>query len=286
MHYRLLGIDLDGTLLDSRGRISVKNAAAVARAQAEGVMVVPCTGRAWCESFHAIELLTGMELGVFVTGAAICRIDSGRSIDLLAIDPQLAHQVVALLFDLPEAVLVFREKTLAGHDYLVTGRGELTGNTEWWFKHNQAVVKYQDEVTADDLHHTLRVGVVASGRRIEKILALLQQEMGRAIIAHYFVAVQMPDPDQSMYVLEAFAPGVDKWRGLQWIAAEHEIEDHQIAVIGDEINDVSMLRGAGCGIAMANAVARTRQVARYHTLSNDENGVAYAIDQLMNGSWR
>ena len=70
-------------------------------------------------------------------------------------------ELTNFLFDMPEAVLVFRDANLVGHDYLVTGKGSLTANTEWWFQATGANVHFQRDLTLDDLHHTLRVGIVA-----------------------------------------------------------------------------------------------------------------------------
>lgn len=285
MRYRMLGIDLDGTLLHSGGEISQANLQAVRRAHDAGVLIVPCTGRGWCESHRALKPLDFVKVGVFVTGAAVCQIESGESLDLAMLEPHLAYRLVESLRDLPEAVLVYRDRWMTGHDYLVTGNGQLTGNTRWWFDHIDAAVHEQPHVTTEDLHDSLRVGMVATRRRMEEIMPHLKSAFAEEILVHHFCGVQMPDPEESVHVLEAFAAGVDKWRGLQWVAAENNIADDEIAVIGDEINDISMLSKAGCGIAMGNAIDVAKQAARYETKPNDEDGVALAIDRLMSGAW-
>lgn len=285
MRYRMIGIDMDGTLLNGGGVISAKNIEAVRKAHDAGVLIVPCTGRGWCEAHQALKPLDFIKLGVFVTGAAICHIDSGESLDLAMLEPHLAYRLVESMRDLPEAVLVFRDRWMTGHDYLVTGNGELTSNTRWWFNHIGAVVHEQKHVTAEDLHDSMRVGLVATRLRMEEIMPHVKSAFADEILIHHFCGVQMPDLDQSVHVLEAFAAGVDKWRGLQWIAAERNIADDEIAVIGDEINDISMLSKAGCGIAMANAIDAAKQAARYETKRNDEDGVALAIERLMSGVW-
>lgn len=285
MRYRMFGIDIDGTLLDGYSRVSQANIAAVARAQAAGVLVVPCTGRAWRESRHVIEKLDGLSVGVFVGGAVVNRIVDGQSLDLAVMEPHVVRQVVQVLCELPEAVLVFRDANLAGHDYLVTGRGSLSPQTQWWFERTGATVRFQERVSDDDLRHTLRVGIVAEGPRVERVSAMLRQALGGQVFLQSFAAVQEATPGRTIHVLEIFAPEVDKWRGLSYVAQQHGIEAQQIAVIGDEINDVAMLRGAGCGIAMGNAVEAVKAAANYVTTSNDADGVACAIDRLLSGQW-
>ncbi len=285
MKYQLIGIDLDGTLLDAQGRVPRANAMAVAAAIDAGATVVPCTGRAWIESRSALAELPGVDRGVFVTGAAICQARSGRSLDLAVIEPHLAMELVEFLDGGPEAVLVFREASSCGHDYLVTGRGELTGNTRWWFEHVGANVHFQRQVTADDLHHTLRVGMVASEQRVRALTPLIHRHFGGRVFCHSFAGLQTPNATERFHVLEAFAAGVDKWRGLTWLAQQQGIAPQRIAVIGDEINDLTMLRQAGCAVAMGNAVEQAKSLAHHVTLRNDDDGVAHAIDRMLSGEW-
>lgn len=283
--YRLLAIDLDGTLLDPKGNISDANRIAVAQAQAAGIEVVPCTGRGWREARKAIAQLPDLTLGVFITGAVVADVTSGQSVDLAVIEPHLAFDLVQALADEPEAVLVYREANYAGHEYLVTGGGELGANTTWWFKITNARVHHQRDVTAEDLHHTLRVGMVARTPRLPALVRRIEERFGGDVLMHHFEALHFEDEDQSLHVLEIFATGVDKWRGLSWIAQQRAIEPTQIAAIGDQINDLSMLSGAGCGIAMANAIPAAKASANYITTSNTDHGVAAAIQRLLDGQW-
>jgi hydroxymethylpyrimidine pyrophosphatase-like HAD family hydrolase len=291
MKYRMIGIDLDGTLLDRRGRISPANLAAIDRARHQGVLVVPCTGRAWRESRGAIQQLMdgagmpGAAVGVFVGGAAVSELATGRSLDIAVLEPNLALEAVQLLFDGPEAVLVFRDANLVGHDYLVTGRGTLSANTQWWFEATGATAHFQKEVGAADLHHTLRVGIVAPLSRMRPVAARLRQALAERVVMQHFEAVQMPNPEDTMSVLEVFAAGVDKWRGLSWVAQQHGIVAEEVVVMGDEVNDLAMIRSAGCGIAMANAIEPVKSAARHVTRACEDNGVAYAVEQVLAGVW-
>ena len=285
MRYALVAIDLDGTLLSADGTVSAANRAAVARAQASGALVVPCTGRAWRESVTALREIPDLSTGVFVTGAAVSDVRTGRSEDLAAIEPHLAAEVVEHLYDLPEAVLVFREAALAGREHLVAGAGRLTANTQWWFEACGAIVQHLPHPSAGDLHHTLRIGLVSTGDRLDMVVAGLKERFGDRLFTHFFQAVQMPENVERLYVLEIFAAGVDKWRGLTTIARREGIAPDRIAAIGDEINDITMIRNAACGIAMANGAEAVRHVADHVTGHHGEDGVATALDALIEGHW-
>ena len=286
--YGIIALDLDGTLLDGGGKISAANRAAIAAAQAAGVLVVPNTGRSWRESRKVLRQFPvpdDGQVGVFVTGAAISDVATGKTVDSAVIEPQLAMQIVTHLADLPEAVLVFRDAELAGHDYLVTGRGMLSANTQWWFQSTAATVRFQSRVKLVDLQHTLRVGIVADGEQASAVARWLSETMGDSVLVQSFEAVQPTRQSQSVHVLEVFARGVDKWRGLDWIARRHGVEPARIAVIGDGVNDLAAIRLAGCGIAMGNADDDVKTAADRITSDCHNDGVAHAIEQLLTGRW-
>lgn len=287
MKYRLLAIDLDGTLLNPDARVSEANRAALQEVMEADTLVVPCTGRSWREARLALDQVhdLGLDTGIFVTGAVISEIQSGRALNSAFLDERAAKQMVEALADLPEAVLVFREWNEAGHDYLVTGHGELTDNTEWWFEHSGVIVDEHRDLDTIDLAHTLRVGVVAERKSLQAALDRLPPEVLGDLTMHYFAAVPMPERDDDIYILEVFGKSVNKWRGIQWLAEQHGIATEQVAVIGDEINDVPMLEAAGCSIAMGNAVEDAKRAAKYQTKPNTEDGVAYAIEQMLEGKW-
>ncbi len=286
MRYRMLAIDLDGTLLGRHGRISGPNIAAVAAARQAGLMVVPCTGRAWRESCAVIKPLDGVEVGVFVTGAVVNEIPTGKSLDIAMIEPHMAMELVSHLEHLPEAVLVFQEAELCGHDYLVTGHGSLPPATQWWFEATESTVRYKQRVTLEDLHHTLRVGVVAAASRVVPLTKELRDTYNGKVLVQSFEAIQGHGPDQEeVHILEIFAAGVDKWRGIDWVAYQRGIQPDQVVAIGDQINDLAMLESAGYSIAMGNAVDAVKQAADQVTLDCDEDGVAHAIHRLLDGRW-
>ena len=281
----MIAIDLDGTLLNQHVRISQRNIDAVKKAQDAGVLIVPCTGRAWRESIDPLDGMPPPPVGIFVNGAVVTEISSAESLNLVVMDPGLVSQVIEILYNEPEAVLVFREGNLAGYDYLVTGGGELASNSTWWFRTSNARVHYLSAPSTDDLLHCLRISIVAVQPRIVQIIDRLDQKYGPQLSMHHFPAVQLPSDREVLHVLEIFNAGVDKWRGINWIAERHQIDIAEIATIGDQVNDLAMIQNAGCSIAMGNAVESIKAAADYITFDNESDGVAHAIDHVLDGVW-
>ncbi|MEO0586176.1 MAG: HAD hydrolase family protein [Planctomycetota bacterium] len=289
MKYKLLAIDLDGTLLRTGGVVSDAHRSAVDRALDAGMLVVPATGRGWREAQIGLKNLGDtydrLGLGIFNTGACVAHTTTGQSVDLADFEPHLCLELIEHLRPMPEAVLVHMDRHLAGVDYLVTGDGDLTDNTQCWLTQNDLRHKEIRNPCPEDLHHALRVGLVARGQRAFDVCSNVEQAFAGRISVHAFAGVPTAQGEAAVYIAEVFAAGVNKWRGVQYLMDQHGIAAEQVACIGDEINDLAMLQAAGCGIAMGNAVDQAKAAADRITLPNTQDGVAHAIDQLLDGSW-
>ena len=285
MRYRLLAIDLDGTLLSPDLTVSAANAAAIAAAQDAGVLVVPCTGRGWRESTAVLAGVSGLTVGVFNSGAAVVDTDTGTALDLAAFEPHVVLDLIDHLRSLPEAVLVYQDRGRTGRDYLVTGDGELNANTRRWFTMNRLAVGEVRHPSVDDLHHSLRVGLVAKGDRAFAVERDVIEHFGDVADVHAFAGVPTAAAEDRVFIAEVFAKGVTKWRGLRYLMEQQNIPAAEVAVIGDEVNDLAMLEHAGLAVAMANAVDRVKALAHRHTRSNADDGVAHAIRRMLDGSW-
>src|SRR5690606_25612704 len=90
-------------------------------------------------------------------------------------------------------------------------------------------------------------------------------------------------PNYGLHVIECFAPPVNKWYGISQVAARLQIEPEQIVAIGDDVNDFEMIREAGLGVAMGNAIERIKAVARWQAPAQDDGGVAATIDAILSG---
>lgn len=285
MRYRLIAIDLDGTLLCPEGLVSKENRDALHAAHEAGAIILPCTGRGWGESRVVLDSVPDGEVGVFNTGAMVCGLRSGDTRNRAVFDAQTARVLIELLAEGDEAVLVFTDPDETGYEYIVTGKGEPTTNTRWWFERNGLRWERQPSIAPAMLEHALRIGAMAYRDRADWIGERVGEVLPGLTEHHAFEAVQEPGFDEPMFILECFAKGVSKWRGIQWVADQHGITPDQIAVIGDQINDVPMFKKAGCAVAMGNAIPAIKDAAHFHTLCNDEHGVAHAIEKMMRGDW-
>ena len=292
--YDLLAVDIDGTLADSSGRVPRENAEAIRRAKAAGIEVVLCTGRSRAESGFAIEAIGPTRAMVSAGGSMVVDPGSGATMHRFAMHERVVRGVVDLLTAEGHAALVLKDGTASPVDYLVVTQNGATIDpvTTWWFE--TLGVSYAEVGSLDEDEHpewTVRVGACAPSSRTLPIRDDLLGRFGELVLFHSFPAVVAPqhvkdDGGGGMYhVVEAFDRAAHKWSGIAWVCERFGIDPKRTAAIGDQINDITMIENAGLGIAMGNAVGEIRGIAGAHTASNDECGVAMAVDRLLSGEW-
>jgi len=278
-HFRLIAIDLDGTLLNSRNELSAANRDALHRAHQAGVAVCLCTGRSLIEARPVVEQI-GLDLdaGVFVFGAVVADPCSGEVLFRNPMSPDLADRLIRFLGQQGHCVLVLYDRSQNGCDYLlVDGRHNRDAYERWL-----AITPAGAERTASWQPRgcsPLRVGIIERPARIEETLA----QVRKAFPADQAKINSIFAPNYGLHVVECFAPAVNKWYGILQLAGRLGIAPHEIATVGDDVNDLEMIANAGLGVAMGNAIPAVKAIARHHTRTNDQDGVACLIDGLIDG---
>ena len=299
--YDLLAVDLDGTLLGPDGRVSEANRRAVDRARAEGLEIVVCTGRGLIESGAALGAIeadrpaAGRDVAPIVCagGAMLCDAATGRTLHRWPMREPLVARLCDLFAEFGRAPLLLKDRDAAGFDYLVVNSGPIEYPTRWWFDVMDVGVRTVDRLE-DDEHpeHTVRVGFAAVTEVMESLAGAVHERFAGEATTQHFAAVSgsiddgpVGVKDESIHLLEVFDPQVSKWTAIHRLALMQGIDRSRVAAIGDEINDVAMIEGAALGVAMGNAVARVVGVSDRVAPSNGEDGVAFAIDRILDGAW-
>lgn len=293
--YDLLAIDLDGTLLDPLGAVSEANRLALRTAREQGVRVVICTGRSLIECSAILEAI-GQTDPVVVAGGSMIACPSTRStLHRFSLGETLVARAVERLLFHRYPVMVLKDAHAAGFDYLMVRGAErhpLDPVTEWWFDRLGVRVRHIDHLD-EDAHpeDTVRIGICARSHALDRIAPDLERCLGDAAVMHHFPAVVAPDhvsadgEGGTLHVLEVFDRAASKWSAIVEVARRHGVDPSRIAAIGDQVNDLPMIRGAALGIAMGNATPAVRGTAKRTTESNTADGVALAIERILSGVW-
>jgi Cof subfamily protein (haloacid dehalogenase superfamily) len=256
---KLIATDMDGTLLNSDGAVSPRNAAALARARGEGVPVVVVTGRPprWLDPL-ADTLTEG--LAVCGNGAVTVDLASGETVDEHLLPPPLLHELVGRVrAEVPHIAFAVEYGDELHHEvgYRAGGDAALPGITEGDLNQflNRPAVKLLGQIREWDP---------------DELVAVSRKAVGDlATVTH----------SSHSGVVEISAPGVTKGTGLAAVAEQCGVAAADIVAFGDMPNDLPMLSWAGRAVAMANAHRDVREVADEITASNDEDGVAAVLER-------
>lgn len=287
----LIVTDLDGTLLDKRGRVSARNRAALHAAHAAGWHVAIATGRTWAESHAAIDCVSEDAFFIGAAGASLHAAGDGRVLSTRTIGAELATAVASRIVASGHRAHLLLDPSQAGHDYLFVGTAPLDPATEWWLTSHP--VQARDwHALPDDAHdhlhsRVLRVGTVGPERHMHALAEAVTREFCGQLAVRQWMALTAEEAalaEGQTNMLEIFTAGVDKWTMALEIAGRLGVGADRIVALGDGLNDADLLRNAGLSIAMANADPRVAVHAHERTASNDDDGVALAVERLLAGT--
>jgi hypothetical protein len=266
--FRVVALDMDGTLLNTRDGLSEANARAVRRVRDRGVVVVLCTSR-----WFSLAVGTARELGLHAplichNGALVRAPDSDSDLLHLRMDPEAAREVAAFMDGRSETSLV----TVDGVSYL---RSTLEVDRSQLPNDVRPVSRLSDVLAAPPTAFLL------FGKEAVDALEAAFAERYRGVlnVARGYSAAY----PHYANVVDA---GADKGSALRLVCDRLGLDVRQALAMGDAGPDVSMFRVAGYSVAMANAPPEVQAEAQTVAPSNDEDGVAWALERFVLGEQR
>lgn len=282
---KLLALDLDGTLLNSKGKIPEANKLAIRQAEALGVLVTIATGRRFRDALPvAAELEFNAPL-ITHNGALLKYAGS-------------LETVAASLLDHPTALEILRVGKAFGGDALVSvdpnGHGTLLFDRvsddniplqkyiSWSDRlhgDNEGrsvihVANLEETVVKNEIIHISFSGGCSS---MKKMYQVLQDELGETVT---LLATVYPHLDFTL--IDILPPDASKGTGVEKLAMLNGLSPENVMTMGDNFNDLEMLQFAGTAVVMGNADPSLLEGQEFYTtVSNDEDGVAVAIERFI-----
>jgi HAD superfamily hydrolase (TIGR01484 family) len=277
--YRLLAVDVDGTLMNSRNELPAANRDALHRAHEAGLFVCLCTGRSFTETRPVIAGLgVALDAAVCAFGAIVAAARTGRTLHRSPIPRRTAMRILEFFAQREYPVLVLQDVTEAQTDYyLVAGTRNEAAYDRWLALAPARTVRV--DTWPADAPEPVRIGIIDEPHRVECVHA----EFAEAFSPTEVKFNPIYAPNYGLYVLECFAPQVNKWHGIEQLVRDQGITPAEVVAIGDDVNDLEMIRTAGLGVAMGNASPVIQEAARERTGTNDESGLAAFVDRLLGG---
>ena len=285
----LIAVDLDGTLLDGRGRVSEANRRAVDRLRAAGWVLVPATGRSWREARRTLQAIDHDGVAVTAGGSVLSDARSGETIDRMTLDEPLVGELAAALNAEGLVAHLLRDHHVCEHDYRFVGLGALDPATVWWLEQHAVPVHRTDTLDASRAlghDHVLRVGAIDRAERLEPVCVQMRERFGHRATMQAWSAVTAEQATGSRtHLLEIYALDCDKWTMLERVRGERGVPVDRVVAVGDGLNDLLMIREAAVGIAMGNADPRVLEHADHVAPHHAEDGFAHAVERLLAGEF-
>jgi Cof subfamily protein (haloacid dehalogenase superfamily) len=273
---KLLAIDIDGTLLDSRGQVPPANVDALTEAAGRGVRLAVVTGRSFNFALPPVEILPD-PLTLVVYNGAIARTRSGDTLIRRLLPCHEARQVLMATMRWRDSALMQFDRPSLGQ--LVYDRLDWTHPNRVGFKQKnlaliQEVPALEDALTEDPIQ-------IAFNGSIETMRDLVTVMKRHDVLARLSVSVtEYPRRDFSL--VDVCAQDTTKGSTLCRLASLLGIDRSDVMAVGDNFNDREMLEWAGVGVVMGNAVAAMKEGFEV-TGTNDEGGLAQAIRRYVLG---
>ncbi len=285
--YKLIASDMDGTLLNSVGEIPAKNVEAVKKAMDAGVEFAIVTGRPYA-SARSVLSDNGIINSAAVIGCNGAQVtdkhgnlikshyldkDSLIKIMELAEEKNIYYQIYDdnYIFTKSRLKLLNMIKNYSGKSLKkhITLRNIVNGFKRLFFadvKVKKNIIEYAK----------------AEEKGFYKIqVASTDQKQLNSFRGHLKDIPNIDITSSFYFNLEIGPVGITKGTALRELAESQGIAKEDVIAFGDNYNDIPMIEYAGCGVAMENSVQPLKDKADFFTKSNDENGVAYAIEKLI-----
>jgi Cof subfamily protein (haloacid dehalogenase superfamily) len=274
---RLIAIDIDGTLLDSSGRLPDAHRCAVADAVDSGIAVVLATGRA-LHFTHPVAAALGVPVALIVNNGAVVRAPDGSTALRHLVSRDVAREIlsetagfedsVAIVFDRQDQRQIVYETMDWTHP-----------NRRGYYEKNRAFIAQVafSEALEEDPIQVMFNGSVAPMRRLVATLR------GLAISSHYTVAITEYE-SRDFALVDVNGPGCSKGTTLARWAALCGVAQNHVMAVGDNLNDLEMLEFAGTAVVMGNATEAMKNRGFKMVPSHDEHGLAVAIRRFALGT--
>ncbi|MBM3263948.1 MAG: HAD family phosphatase [candidate division Zixibacteria bacterium] len=273
--YRLMAIDIDGTLLTSERQVTPRTLCALEAAVAAGVRIVLCTGRSFHSARPIAERMPASVSLVFHSGALIFESLNGRMLRAINLPREPAFEIVDYFRAEGFDPLVYDPVPESRHFWYEPPRTE----NEWRRRYIEASGERAcmiEDVRDAPLSDLAQIGV--AGRQ-DAIASLREKVETRwpetgVILSHSTIA-------ETYWFLEVVPLQASKAQALSLLGETFGIAPEAMIGIGDNFNDLDMIQYAGLGVAMGNAPDGVKAVADVVAPSNDEEGVAFVIEKFL-----
>jgi len=274
--FRLLALDIDGTLVNSGHELTEATRAAIWRAKRAGMEVALATGRRYSRALPLVEPL-GLHLPLVTASGALIKDPLGHETLFRA---AFADGVLEALLARVDAngydPVLYTDSFSQGFDYYHGRHDVREPMLIEFFRMNPDCGRLWPEILTAPPAGVFGGFAMGPRESMVRLAADLQHHLGYALYVHV-----LRSPRYSGHMCEIAPFGVTKWSGVQQLARRFGIRDEEICAVGDDVNDIPMIRGAGLGVAMGNALDEVKAAADRIAPCHDSDGLVEVVNWLL-----
>jgi Cof subfamily protein (haloacid dehalogenase superfamily) len=282
--YRLLVIDIDGTLVNAHEELSPATREALARAGRAGIQVVLATGRRYSRTLHLVEPL-GIDVPlVTASGALVKDPRDHRTLFRAEFPRPVLLELLAAICQCGYDPLVLTDTYHEGFDFYMARTEIENPELEEYLRLNPGCGRVLPDLVSDPPEGVFAAFTMGTREQMADLDEALHRRMPGRLHTHV-----LRSPRYIGFMCEMAPAGVTKWSAVQRLAAGWGIGVEEICAVGDDVNDIPMIRAAGLGVAMGNALPEVKAAADRIAPSLDDNGLVAVVkwlleSQTVNGS--
>ena len=272
---RLIGIDVDGTLLDSNGKMPAANIEAINASVAKGIHVALVTGRSYPFARPVADPLPS-SISLIVSSGAVERAMDGSTLARRLLNRNIARQVLDATRQFRDGAALIFDRDDERQVIFETMDWEHPNRKAYWRRNHWLIARSVplEEALVEDPVQVMFNGDVEVMRGLAE--ALRSDAAGFAVSLTEYV-------DRDFSLIDVTAPDATKGRALAWRAEQLGLSRGEVMAVGDNFNDLEMLEYAGVPVLMANAVDELKSRGWHVTGHQDEAGLAQAIERFALG---
>ncbi|HEX4950175.1 MAG TPA: Cof-type HAD-IIB family hydrolase [Blastocatellia bacterium] len=275
MPIKLLALDIDGTLLNRKSKVTPRVREALDAAQAQGVLIALVTGRRFSSARPIVQELELSIPLVSHNGALTKNITTLETIQYHPFANTTACEVIRLGREYKADIICCDDPHGLGTMVMEGFSPENRALEMYLKKYWDSVVEVPD-LLAYLQHDPIQIMFSGPCNRMDEFCQILEAKIG----AHAKV-FQTRYRQVDLTIVDVLSPAASKGEAVAELARTHNIAQAEIMAVGDNHNDLPMLRYAGVGVVMANAEDELKQLGFALTASNEEDGVAVAIEKFI-----
>ncbi|MEK6238857.1 MAG: Cof-type HAD-IIB family hydrolase [Planctomycetales bacterium] len=280
--YRLLAVDVDGTLLNPQDELTEPTRQALLRAGQSGLRVALVTGRRYRKALPYVEPL-GLAAPVVTASGALIKHPQENHRTLFAADfgEETLSQWLRIVVEEGWEPLAHADTFDAGFDFYFRRQTRPRPELAEYLQANDALGRDCPDLLDAPPRGVFSGFVMGPREAMLELAGLLQERLPGKLSVHV-----ARSPLYAGFMCEVAPAGADKWSGVRFLADAWEIQPEEICAVGDDVNDLPMIRGAGLGVAMGNARPEVKEAADRVAPPHTEDGLAEVVAWLMDMNHR